>query len=436
MRDLGLEPDGFTLASLLSVCPQMGKIELDRFPHQYMAVSGVDVDLILGSALVDMYGKCRELCIAQMCLDKMPARNVVSSTCLVCAYAKYGPVDLARSWFDRMLERSIVSWNAMISCYVRHGFYQQGIDLYAHMQNLRVPPDEATLVNVLSACSQTGNLIAGKKTHDYICENLVDPSITLLNSIVDMYSKCGHVDIALVNFNKMKKKNVVSWNVIIGALAMHGRGPDAVELFRCMVGEGFSPDGITFVGLLSACSHGGLLEFGRHYFEAMRRVYKIPHELEHYACMVDLLGRGGQLDEAVELIRSMPMKPDVVIWGALLGACRIHGNVVIGKQVMKHVLELEPYSGGLYVLLSNLFCETQRWEDVKQIRKLMKERGIRKGKATSLIEINGDVYEFMVEDMSHENSSRIYSLLDALTDHLMFLGWRCNPSSTFWIKVE
>lgn len=436
MRGSGLEPDGFTLVSLLSLCSQRVNLELGRFVHNYMVVSGVDVDLILGNALMDMYGKCGELCIAQLCFDRMPARNVISWTSLVCAYAKHGIVDAARSWFDQMPVKSIVTWNAMISCYVRHGLCKDGLDFYTHMQNLGVIPDEATLVNVLSACSQTGNLVTGKETHDYVHENIVDPSVTLLNAIIDMYVKCGLVHIALGNFDKMKKRNVVSWNVIIGGLAMHGRGLDAVKLFRCMVHEGFSPDGITFVGLLSACSHGGLLDFGQYYFEAMHVVHKIPHDIEHYACMVDLLGRGGRLGEAVELIRGMPMKPDVVIWGALLGACRIHRNVVIAKQIMKHVLELEPYSGGLYVLLSNMFCESERWEDVKWLRILMKERGIRKGKAISSIEINGDVCEFMVEDMSHEKSSHIYLMLDTLTFHLISLGFLAESSGKFWNEKE
>lgn len=434
MRGLGLEPDGFTLVSLLSLCSQTGDLELGSFIHQYIVVSGADVDLVLGNALVDMYGKCGELGMARICFDRMAARNVVSWTSFVCAYAKHGRVDLARNLFDRMPERSVVSWNAMISCYVQNGLCGDGLDIYTHMQNLRVPPDEATLVNVLSACSQDGNLVLGKKTHDYITENILDPSVALANSIVDMYAKCGRIDIALGNFRKMNRKNVVSWNVVIGALAMHGCGLDAVKLFRHMVGEGFSPDGITFVGLLSACSHGGLLDFGQYYFEAMRLAFGIPYEIEHYACMVDLLGRGGRLGEAVQLIRSMPMKPDVVIWGAMLGACRIHGNARIAMQVVKHVLELEPYSMGLYVLLSNMFCEVQRWEDVKRLRKLMKEKGVKKGRATSSIEINGNVYRFLVEDTSHEESSNIYLLLDALTDHLKSIA---RPSGTlFWEDQE
>ncbi|XP_020272281.1 pentatricopeptide repeat-containing protein At2g22410, mitochondrial-like, partial [Asparagus officinalis] len=436
MRELGLKPDGFALVSILSLSLQSGNLGFGRFVHWFVTVNGIEFDLILWNALLDMYGKCGELRMARLCFDRMPMKNVVSWTSLVCAHAKHGLIDLARVWFDRMPEKSIVSWNAMISCYIQHGLCRQGLELYSHMQNLRITPDENTLVNVLSACSQTGNLVIGEKTHDYIRGNIVDPSITLRNSIIDMHAKCGHVDVALNNFSTMKIKNLISWNIIIGALAMHGRGLDAVQLFECMVDEGFNPDRITFTGLLSGCNHAGLVEFGRYYFKSMHRVYKIPYEIEHYACMVDLLGRGGQFDEAVAMIVSMPMKPDVVIWGAMLGACRIQGNIVVGKQVMKHVLELETYNGGLYVLLSNMFYENQRWEDMKRLRKLMKERGIRKGKGRSSIEINGDVYEFMVEDTSHENSSYVHSTLDALTDHLMSLEWFCDLSVTSWQLEE
>ncbi|XP_073115731.1 pentatricopeptide repeat-containing protein At2g22410, mitochondrial-like [Elaeis guineensis] len=436
MRELGLEPDEFTLVSLLSACSQMVNLNLGRLVHHYIVVTGAHIDMILGNSLVDMYGKCGDLCVAQRCFDGMPVTNVITWTSIVCAHAKHGLIDDAGCWFSRMPERNIVSWNAMISCFFQNGLYHEGLDLYNQMQDLGVLADETTLVSVLSACSQNGNLVTGKKIHDYVCGNIANPSVTLFNSLVDMYAKCGHIDIALGLFGRMPEKNVVSWNVIIGALAMHGHAFDTVELFKCMVSKGFSPDGITFTGLLCACSHRGLLEVGQHYFEAMTDVYKVPREIEHYACMVDLLGRGGQLEKAVHLIKCMPMKPDVVIWGALLGACKIHGNVKIGKQVMKQLLELETNNGGLYVLISNMYYDVHQWEDMKNLRKLMKERGIKKDKATSLIEIDNNSYEFLVEDMRHERSRDIYFMLDQLTDHLMSVECLSMPSGAFFDVEE
>lgn len=242
-----------------------------------------------------------------------------------------------------------------------------------------------------------------------------------------MYAKCGAMESALCVFKKMPVKNLVSWNVIIGALALHGRGQEAINLFEEMSVNKINPDGITFTGLLSACSHSGLVDQGRDCFNKMTTTYKIPHEIEHYACMVDLLGRGGMLAEAVTLIATMPMKPDVVIWGALLGACRTHGNINIAKQTLKHILETDQHNAGLFVLLANLFYEAQRQEYVKNIRKLMNDSRIMKGKAISFIEIDHQVNEFMVADERHPRSSDIYAVLHQLTDHMkLFWSSRIN----------
>ncbi|TKW34543.1 hypothetical protein SEVIR_2G313700v4 [Setaria viridis] len=421
MRREGVLEDKFTLVSLLLACSQEGNLEFGRLVHCHMLVSGSRVDLILGNALVDMYGKCGDLWMARRCFEMMPLKNVVSWTSMLCAQAKHGSADAARDWFDQMPERNIVSWNAMISCYVQCGQCHEALDLYNHMQSQGLAPDEVTLVAILSACGQIGDLTVGKIIHLYIRDNISNPDISLVNSLVDMYAKCGQVDTAISLFSEMCHRNIVSWNVIIGGLAMHGRALDSIMLFRSMVSDSFSPDEITFVALLSACSHGGLLEAGQHYFEAMRHVYNVKHEVEHYACMVDLLGRRGYLEKAICLIKEMPMKPDVVVWGALLGACRMHGSVEIGRQVIKQLLELEGISGGLLVLISNLLYETHQWEDMKRLRKLMKGWGTRKDMGISSIEVNNRIHEFGVEESRHESSSEIYEAVDQLSYHLISL---------------
>ncbi|KAJ0097328.1 hypothetical protein Patl1_28835 [Pistacia atlantica] len=386
-----------------------------------------DIDIIVRNALLDMYAKCGDLHSAQTVFERMSYKNVVSWTSMVSAYAKHQLVDSAREIFDQMPEKNVVSWNSMISCYVREGHCKDALNLFHEMSDLGVVPDETTLVCVLSACSQIGDLLMGKKVHNYICNNDMRPSVTLCNALIDMYAKCGFVGRALDIFNEMPEKNIVSWNVIIGALALHGYGLKGVNLFEEMLGGRiWRPDEITFMGLLSACSHSGLVDIGKYYFDRMKSVYGVSPEIEHYACIVDLLGRGGLLEEAVRLIGRMPVKPDAVVWGALLGACRTHGNIEIGKLVLKQLLELEPNSSGLYVLIANLFCESQRWEDVKNIRKLMNDCGIMKCKAISFIEIKGCVYEFMVDDKRHEKSGSIYSMLDQLMDHLKSIGYSCN----------
>ncbi|XP_051202909.1 pentatricopeptide repeat-containing protein At2g22410, mitochondrial [Lolium perenne] len=421
MRRQGLLADEFTLVSLLLVCSSQGNLQVGRFLHCHMLASGSRVDLILGNALVDMYGKCGDVGMARRCFDMMRVKNVVSWTSMLCALANHGSVDAARNWFDQMPERNVVSWNAMISCYVQSGRCCETLDLYNRMKSLGLTPDEVTLAAVLSACGQNGDLASGKMIHCYVRDSFSDPGITLLNSLLDMYARCGQVDTAIGLFSEMPNKNVVSWNVIIGALAMHGRAQETVMFFRTMVSDAYAPDEITFVGLLSACSHGGLLEAGQYYFKAMLHVYNVKPEVEHYACMVDLLGRRGHLAEAIDLIKDMPMKPDVVVWGAILGACRIHGNVAIGKFVIKQLLELEGISGGLFVLISNLFYETHQLEDMKRLRKLMRERGTKKDMGVSSIEVSNGIHEFGVEDIRHESSNEIYAAVDQLSYHLVSL---------------
>ncbi|XP_050204969.1 pentatricopeptide repeat-containing protein At2g22410, mitochondrial-like [Mercurialis annua] len=418
MREKGMKPDEFTLVNLLSVCSQRCDVNVGKFVHLYVEITGMEIDLIFKNALVDMYAKCGDLQSAERVFEGIHNKNVVSWTSMVSAYARHGLVKFARMSFDQMPMKNVISWNSMISCYVQGGQCGEALDLFHEMLNLKVKPNEATLLCVLSACSQNGDLVMGKKIHDYIHNINSTDIVTLCNSLIDMYAKCGALRIAIDVFNEMPKKNVVSWNAIIGSLALHGCGSGAVQLFEKMQVEGIWPDEITFTGLLSACSHSGLVDSGLHYFDRMSSVYGIKPEIEHYAGMVDLLGRGGFLDEAVNLIRGMPMKPDIVIWGALLGACRIYGNIEIGKQILKQILELERYSSGVYVLLSNLFSEAGRWEDVKNIRKLMNDHEIIKCRAVSLIEIEGRVNKFMVDDKRPEISSDVYSLLDQLTDHL------------------
>uniref|UniRef100_A0A2N9IEP9 DYW domain-containing protein n=1 Tax=Fagus sylvatica TaxID=28930 RepID=A0A2N9IEP9_FAGSY len=436
MRELGVEPDEFTLVSLLSVCSQGGDLDLGRCVHLYIEITGIKVDLIVRNALVDMYAKCGHLHSAKTVFDQMPDKNVVSWTSMVTAYAKHGPTESAQQFFDNMLVKNVVSWNSMISAYVRDGRCREALDLFHKMCDLNVVPDEATLVTVLSACSKIGDLVMGMEIHNYMCSNNLKPSVSLFNSLIDMYAKCGALRIAMDIFNKMPEQNLVSWNVIIGALALHGCGLETIDLFKKMQASGVWPDGITFTGLLSACSHSGLVVLGRYYFDKMSSVYGLSHEIEHYACMVDLLGRGGLLKEAIRLIGGMPMKPDVVVWGALLGACRTYGNIEVAKQILKQLLEMGPHGSGLYVLLSNIYSEAERWEDVKKIRKLMNYHGITKSRAISFIEIDGCVYEFLVDDKRHEISSSIYSTLDQLTDHLKSLGYSCNLSNAYFNVEE
>ncbi|XP_057786153.1 pentatricopeptide repeat-containing protein At2g22410, mitochondrial-like [Salvia miltiorrhiza] len=402
MREDGIEPNGRTFVSLLSVSSRIYDVELGKFVHWYIEINGAPSDTHMQNALLDMYAKCGHLQMAEAIFRRMADKNVVSWTSMVSAYAKHGLIEPAEIVFNWMPVKNVISWNSMISCYLQNGYYKESLELFYRMCGSCVIPDETTMTSVLSSCSQLGDLVQGKKLHDYLRDNGIRPSVTLCNALVDMYAKCGSVEEALDIFLNMPGKNTVSWNTIINALASHGSGHRAIELFQEMEASGMQPDAVTFSGLLSACCHCGLVETGRYYFSKMSQVYKIQYDIEHYACMIDILGRQGLLKEAVEVIGKMSVKPDIVIWGTLLGACRIHQNVPIARLVLKQILEVETYAGGLYVLISNIFSEAQQWEEMRKMRILMKDYGLRKTDAVSSIEVEGRVSEFMVDDKKHE----------------------------------
>ncbi|XP_030529466.1 pentatricopeptide repeat-containing protein At2g22410, mitochondrial-like [Rhodamnia argentea] len=432
MRKLGLQIDEFTLANLIIVSSQTGQLDLGKYVHLYIEVTSVKVDIIVSNSLVDMYAKCGDLRSAEAVFSKIPNKDVVSWTTMVNAYANHGSLALAQQCFDQMPKKNVVSWNSLISSYIQSGRSKEALNLFRRMCDSRVAPDETTLIAVLSACSHIGDAATGEEIYIHISKSGVRPSVTLYNALMTMFGKCGAVQIAVDIFKKMKPRNLVSWNVAIGALALHGCGVEAIKLFEDMEASRIFPNEITFTGLLSACSHSGLIEMGRYYFRRMSSTYGISPEIEHYACLIDLLGRGGLLEEAHGLIRKMPMRPDIVIWGALLAACRTHHYWEMGKFILKQLLELLPHSSGLCVLLSNLYAEARRWDDARKVRKIMNESGIAKCRAVSFIEIDGNVYEFMVDDKRGEMSISLYLVLDQLTDHLKFEGCPCNLSGAFW----
>ncbi|CAA7387669.1 unnamed protein product [Spirodela intermedia] len=426
MRRRRLAADKFTLVNLLSVSSQTGSLRSGRLVHHHILVHGAEVDLILENALLDMYAKCGDLRSALTSFNRMLERDVVTWTTMVAALAVDGQIEQSRSLFDQMPRRSVVSWNAMISGYVRRGLCRRAMDLHRLMlSSSGVEPDQTTLAAVLSACGQLGDLVAGEELHRYIRRRKdLLPGVTLCNSLVDMYAKCGLVDRALHLFAAMPVKDLVSWNVMLGALAIHGRATAALHHFSEMLAGGLRPDGFTFVALLSACSHSGLLDTGRRIFNAMADVFRVPIEIEHYACMVELLGRGGRLRDAAQLISAMPVRPDAVVWGAFLGACKARGDLRAAKQALKQLLEveMEPSGGGPFVLLCNAFGEACRPGDAANIRKLMDERGTRKDGATSSVEVDGQVYEFMVDDRRNTMTPDIYYVLDCIAIHLQSTG--------------
>ncbi|CAL5436214.1 unnamed protein product [Camellia sinensis] len=412
MLESDVEPNEVTMITVLSACSKKGDIGLGKSIHEYVKMTNVNCTLTLINVLVDMYVKCGCLATAREIFDKMETKDVFSWTSMINGYAKNGELDLARKCFDEMPKRNIVSWNAMIAGYSQNNRPKEALELFHDMEKGGLVPIESTLVCVLSACAQSGCLDLGQQIHHYyIGQKRIKLSVILANAFMDMYAKCGNIDAAAELFNEMQERDLVSWNSMIVGCASHGHAEKALILFEQMQNMGFKPDDITFVGILSACSHGGFVAQGREYFQKMERAFGMKPKVEHYACMIDLLGRIGLLEEAHALITKMPMEPDEAVWGALLNACRMHGNVELGKLAADKLLHLNPNDSGIYILLASVCANKQRWVDVRLVRSMMRERGVKKTPGRSSIEVEGVVHEFLAADESHPQSKTIYEVL-------------------------
>ncbi|KAK7272779.1 hypothetical protein RIF29_13818 [Crotalaria pallida] len=413
----GVEPNEVTLIAVLSACSCKGNLEMGKSIHESIEKNKrmSSCSLSLHNALLDMYIKCGCLIHARELFDRMGTRDVYSWTSLVNGYAKCGDLESARSFFDRTPQKNSVSWSAMIAGYSQNNKPKESLKLFHEMIGAGMAPVEHTLVSVLSACGQLSCLSLGHWIHEYFVNGKkMHLSVTLGNAVIDMYAKCGSINAAAQVFSSMSERNLVSWNSMIAGYAANGLAKQAVSLFDRMRNMGFKPDDITFVSLLTACSHGGLILQGQDYFDSMERNYGIKPKREHYACMIDLLGRNGLLEEAYVFITKMPMQPSEAAWGALLNACRMHGNVELAKFSAWNLLSLDPDDSGIYVLLANICANERKWADVKKVRSLMREKGVKKIPGHSLIEIEGEFKEFLVADVSHPQSEEIYKVLDEM----------------------
>ncbi|KAH7862080.1 hypothetical protein Vadar_034524 [Vaccinium darrowii] len=361
---------------------------------------------------------------ARQVFDWMPHRDIVSWTTLISGYSQWGCVDAASEVFELMPERNSVSWNAMIAAYVRSNRFQEAFALFDRMLSKEAVLDKYVAASMLSACTGLGAVNQGEWIRGYIDKNGIQLDSKLATAIIDMYCKCGYIEKAFEVFNGLAQKGISSWNSMIGGLALHGKGMAAIELLNEMERKAVvAPDYITFVNVLSACAHSGLVEEGRHYFRYMTEVHGIEPGSEHFGCMVDILGRAGMLEEARELINKMPMTPDASVLGALLGACRIHGEIELGVQIGKKVIELEPHNSGRYVLLANIYAKAGRWEDVARLRKLMNDRGVKKAPGFSMIELDGVVNEFIAGGRAHPQAQEIYAKVDEVLEQVRKVGY-------------
>ncbi|URE32714.1 Pentatricopeptide repeat-containing protein [Musa troglodytarum] len=388
MRRRDVRPNRYTFPLVIKSCTAVRATEEGEQAHGLAIKSGFEGNDFAVPALIDMYSSVGAIGSARKVFSSMPAKNVVAWTAIVAAYLSNGDLGSARSLFDQTTDRD-------------------GHD---------VKPNEATLATVLSACSKLGALRRGRRIHVYAEANGLNTSVCVSNGLIDMYAKCGCIDDAVGVFDAMQRKDLVTWNSMIAGLAMHGRGADALQLFRQMKRAGERPDGITFVGALSACAHIGLVDDGLMHFRSMSEDYKLIPWVEHYGCVVDLLSRAGLLAEAVEFIWRMPMEPDCVIWSALLGACQVHRDVAVAELAMDRLGRLAPGDAANYVVLSNIYGAAGRWKDVARMKRIAREQSTEKTPGGSSIEVDSEVVEFLSSDTRHRQTWKIYWVLEGLTE--------------------
>ncbi len=398
MQQEGVQPNAVTFVVVLNACASVSALEEGRRTHERIIQSRCESDVFVRSSLIDMYAKC-------------------------------GSMEEASTRVFNKLPSRVVCWNAMIFGHVKCGEGHKALQLFQKMQHEGVQPDPATYVGVLNACANVVALEEGRRTHERIIQSRCESNVFVKSSLVDMYAKCGSMEDACRVFNTMPAHDVVSWNALLGGFAMHGQGKEALVHFERMCEEGVHPDDITFVCLLSACSHAGFVDEGLRFNALMTTVYRIPAKLEHYTCMVDLLGRAGHLQEAENMIQGMPCKPNAAIWRALLGACRIHGNVEMGERMAKRVLELEPKNAAGFVLLSNLYAATGNLELSESVERQRKERDAKKQPGRTWIEVNDAVHTFVVDDQIHPEMIKIRAELKRLSVLMHDAGYVPNTKS-------
>eukprot|EP01018_Ginkgo_biloba_P032703 Gb_11926 [translate_table: standard] len=388
----GAKPDSVTVVSVLPASAHLATLHQGKSIHGYIIRNGLAWDVSVENSIVNMY-------------------------------AKYGIIEIARHLFDKMSKRDVITWNAIIAGYSQNEQASEALVLFHHMQLADTKPNSITMVSVLQACAHLAALQQGKWIHDCIIKYGFESDVSVANALLTMYAKCGSIEFARQVFDNMCKRDVVSWNAMIMGYGMHGNAEDALALFDQMQQTDLTPDHITFIGVLSACRHGGLVEEGWQYFYCMNRDYCVTPKMEHYACMVDLLGRAGRLNEAHNFVKKMPIEPDASVLGALLGACRIHCNIELAEHVSKYLFELEPKNAGNYVLLSNIYAAAGRWADVAMVRTMLKDRELKKTPGCSRIEIKNRIHTFLAGDRSHPQSKKIYAMLESLDELMKKAGY-------------
>uniref|UniRef100_A0A0D9VKL5 Pentatricopeptide repeat-containing protein n=1 Tax=Leersia perrieri TaxID=77586 RepID=A0A0D9VKL5_9ORYZ len=411
------------LMSALAACARLpsAAAEAEQI-HALLVKSGAPTSVsgvYPSTSLVRAYARLGRLVDARKVFDGMPVKKVVSWNVLLDGLVRASDLDAAWEVFVEMPERNVVSWNTVIAGFARHGRAQEAMDLFAEMTMVYgLPPDEATMVSFVSATRDIGLHGIGRSAHGYVIRHEFSLDGALGVALINMYSRCGSMGDAFRCFSSVASKNVEHWTSVIGGFAAHGHPEKALRLFTEMRQLGIEPNGVTFLAVLNACSHGGLVDEGFKYFNLMRSM-GIKSTIQHHGCLVDLLGRAGLLEEALNLANSLPEDPGVVIWSSLLAACQSHGNVEMAEVAARKLAETEPGHGSSYVLLSNTYARAGQWEDLKRTRRKMEEHGVMKKPGLSWIELDGHVHSFVTADKLHTESEDIYWMLEDLSANLI-----------------
>lgn len=404
-----------TWNSVIGGLSKSGNMELARSVFDRMP----ERNEVSWNSMISGYVRAGDVKAAESIFDEMPVKTVVSCTAIITGYTMIGNLGSARKMFNQMPAKNVISWNAMIAGYVHNHMFDEALSLFQSMLlDAKCRPDQTTLICVLSACTHLGSLEHGKWIEAYIKKHKFVMSLPLGNALIDMFAKCGDIQNARAAFNQMGQKCIITWTSLVSGLAVNGQCTEALALFDKMCLEGLKPDDVIFIAVLSACTHGGLVEEGKRVFNQMVTDFKIEPRIEHYGCMVDLFGRAGKLEEAVSFIERMHLEPNVVIWATLLGACKIHGNGDLLDSVTRKILDQDPSNPSYLTLITNLSSSVGRWQGALSFRMAMRHQGIEKVPGCSSIQIGDGVHEFIAKDTRHRQRIEIYRVLKSLNGHV------------------
>ncbi|MQM06341.1 hypothetical protein Taro_039162 [Colocasia esculenta] len=437
----GVLGDEVTMVCVLGACARLRDPVAGAALHLRVVKRGMLFHVAARNAVMDIYAKCGWMKDARKMFDEMTSPTVVSWTVILSGALWWEGLESGRRVFDLMGEqKNEVAWTVMVSGCVEAGSPREALSLLAQMlfgcrrSSYTQELNHVTLCSFLSACAQAGDLTVGRWVHAYTTKTTMDACddahrVMVDTALIDMYAKCGKINPARCLFGKLSRRNIVTWNAILSGLAMHGLAEEVLLLFSRMVDEeNIRPDEITFVSVLCACSRSGLVDEGRGHFRRLEPVYGVTPQVEHYACMVDLLGRAGHLEEAAALVRSMPLPPNEVVLGSLLASCSLHGRMELGKRLLGELVQLDPLNTQYHVLLSNMYASSGKQAEADALRQALRRQGVRKAPGTSYINVGGHVHRFCAGDRAHPRTGEIYAVLDEMMVRLRSAGYSADAA--------